>query len=236
MVEVTDTASFQVLKLGVSITGHTSRNKQVEQLVRAIMNQGFPAQIAWDQGLGEWETHQRAWQLGANREDHGYTHWLVLEDDAVLSRDLMPAIETALHHIPDRPISLYFGQHENIYSRASRHRRAKVAAIRADEQDVSWIETPGTWWGVAIVLPVPWIGPFLQWAENRTPAYDERLSRWLRMQGKGWVLNTWPSLVDHSDEGSLIRPQRKQGRKAFKFIGTETSALDWNPNGGTTIA
>lgn len=221
------------IRLAVAIAAHPARLPWAQKLSEYLFPWVDGLAVSLENGNGEWDTHSRAWMACLERT--GTTHGLVLEDDAIPCWEFMGGPRRAIERFPDSAISLYFGDHENKYNRASRVRRARDAARLAGSfDDVSWISTPGLWWGVAVILPVAWIEPMLAyWSKRKTGLYDERISKWITMHEKGPVLNTWPSLVDHADGPSLLRRNRKPGRKAFR---TAQSALDWDPNGRVITA
>jgi hypothetical protein len=226
------------IQLGVAIAADHRRYAQATELGKVLLPMlavGACTSLAtvYDQGNGEWDTHSRAWEAHLGQDE--LTHGLVLEDDALPCQGMVDGALAAIQRFPTSAISLYFGQHENPYSRTSRVRRARNAVTLAqDFDDVSWISTPGLWWGVAVILPVAWIEPMLAyWQPRKTGLYDERISKWLIMHEKGPVYNTWPSLVDHADGPSLLRRHRKSGRRAFQTV---RLARDWDPNGRVIAA
>jgi hypothetical protein len=218
------------VSLDVGIVCDPRRAETAHQLQRELNEQGVKPRMTWDERRDEWETHARAWSVPVPARR---THRLILQEDAVPCRDLVPGVERALTSLPPNTIvSLYFGFHSAYRGPSERHRRAKAAARRARQLEPAWIEAPGTWWGVAIVLPVAFIAPALEFCEGRPEVYDTRLGRWIDHAGVGPVRYTWPSLVDHADEPSLAWPTQVAGRRAHEFIGRDRSALaDWNPIG-----
>jgi hypothetical protein len=94
------------------------------------------------------------------------------------------------------------------------------------------VAIPGTWWGVAILLPTKAIKSMLAFCRSRREVYDLRLTRWLE-HTQTWAYYPWPSLVDHADTPSLVNPRMGQGRVAREFLGADRSALDFDPTGAT---
>lgn len=204
--------------LSVAIAAHPKRTNFAEYLARQL---NCTSTIVWDLEDNEWDTHYRAWQLGLNSE---FSHHLVLQDDAVPCKDLIPALEKALPTLPENAItSLYFGKAQN-------HPKIVRAVNRANETGAGWILTTGTWWGVGIIIPTGLIAPMLEFCSRRREVYDRRLSIWCEHgpDGPYPVYYPWPSLVDHLDIESLVIPGRPPGRKAFQFIGADHSALEWD--------
>lgn len=210
-----------MVKLSVAIAAHPHRFKMAKELWDRL---GSPPdlRISWDEGDDEWETHRKAWEL----HDPSATHHLVLQDDALPCQDLLLGLTKALEWVPPQsPVSLYFGN-------ALNHPKIKRAANTADETKASWIISSGTWWGVGIILPTSMIVDMLRFCWKRREVYDRRMSLWCS-NNHHVVYYPWPSLVEHRDSPSLVNPGRRPGRTAYKFVGENFSALEWNPTGPT---
>lgn len=208
-------------RVSVAVMAHPRRADLVEGLVGRLDRL---ATVVWDQGNDEWGTGSRAWEA----HDPTCTHHLVLQDDAVICRDLVAGVEAALGHIPPgSPLCLYFGARVPY-----QFHTARLASQTSP--DTSWLAIDGMHWGVAVVLPAPLIGPMLA-APDKHP-YDQRISRWLKVQGvTTWY--PWPSLVDHQDGPSLIPGHgRTPGRRAHRFLGQDRSALDVDWSGSVVHA
>ena len=205
-------------KLSVAIAAHPKRKHLVDDLLFRLP---WGTVAIWDEGDNEWNTHERAWRAGLTKAT---SHILVLQDDAVVCRDLVPALERGLEARSDHDIvSLYFGNAKN-------HPKIVRAVNRANEEDAGWIISSGTWWGVGIIIPTGLIPNMLEFCARRREVYDRRISIWCE-HGPGGpypVYYPWPSLVDHLDEDSLVIPGKRRGRKAFQFIGEDVSALSWD--------
>ena len=77
-------------RLSVSVMAHPSRSHWVHELRERV---GIEyANVAWDRGLGIWDTCSRAWEM----HDPAATHHLVLQDDALPCRDLLAGLEAAI--------------------------------------------------------------------------------------------------------------------------------------------
>jgi len=199
---------------------HRARSGMVAELVERLDR---PAAIVWADDDVEWHTGRRAWEAA----DGSATHHLVVQDDAIVCGDLVAGVEHWLARLPaGAAMSLYFGR-TSPFPRQTGH----VAAL-ADEAGASWLVLDRLYWGVAAVLPTPYIGPMLAWPRgSRFGMYDQRVSAWL-VDHDVPVYHPWPSLVDHRDAPSLlpghgIRP----GRVAHRFAGENVSALDLDLSG-----
>lgn len=209
--------------ISVSVMAHPTRENLVLDLVQSLDADLVP--VAWDEKSNEWHTGRRA----IASFDPGCRWHVVLQDDALVCRDLLAGLDRALTRLdlPDavRPpsnamIGLYIGRTKPSAGRVARLVR------RADDEGVSWIRLPQLHWGVGVVLPVPMIPQILDLGDRtHVLEYDRRLStvaRKLKMP----VWYTWPSLVDHRAEPSLLRHDRSEARRAHRFEGTDWSAVD----------
>lgn len=212
--------------ISVAVMAHRSRERLVVDLVQSIDADVF---VAWDQRNNEWDTARRA-LLG-----YGAARWhVVLQDDAVVCRDLVAGLTEALTRLdiarneyrppPNAMVSLYFGQAKPY---GGRHART---ARRADDEGCGWVRLPQLHWGVGLALPVPLIDEVVR-VGDRTHVleYDRRLSTVARKMSMP-VWYTWPSLVEHGDVPSLLRHDGGEHRRAHRFEGVDWSALTgwWN--------
>lgn len=202
------------VSLSIAVMAHSARGEWAGLLAAEL-----DAPIVWDNGRGVWSTGRRA--LLAHDPDA--THHLVVQDDAVICRELVAGLEVALSYAGHRAVGLYTG------SRPDRTRIAK-AGRTATEMGVSWISTRH-WplWGVASAHPVDMIGDLVASGDTmgRPTRYDLQTRHFYRNAGVA-VWYTWPSLVDHRDGPSLL--ENPDGRRAQRFIGEDVSALsvDWS--------
>lgn len=206
--------------LSVAIAAHPKREPLVDKLLERLP---VGTWAVWDLGDDEWGTHERAWRCTQTKVA---THSLVLQDDAVVCDDLVPALEAALDLVPDTAVvSLYFGNAQN-------HPKIVRAIQRARTEDAGWLVSTGTWWGVGIIIPTGLVDDMLGFCARRREVYDRRLSIWCEHSPNGPypVYYPWPSLIDHLDTDSLVKPGLRRPRKAYQFIGQDASALDWDPN------
>lgn len=199
------------MTLSCAVMAHPSRKAMVEELVESLDR---PVEVVWDKINDRHDTGIRA----VEAYDPACTHHLVIQDDALPARDLIAGAERALQWAPqDVPVSLYVGKVQPF-------RRAVEKAVRQAE-GASWITMAGIYWGPAIIVPTAVIGDISPWFRgSEITNYDRRLSKWFKNQGLPcWY--TWPSLVDHRGDESLLRPS-KAVRRAHQFLGAERSALD----------
>jgi len=202
-----------VIKLGVSIMAHQKRAQFVPGLLERL---GIGEEmVSWDRRNDRWDTGRRAWEM----YDPSCTHWCVIQDDALVTRDLIAGLEKAAAFLPERClVSPYTGTRRPVASRVERAVHAAKAA------NASWIRMPSLNWGVAIMAPTDIINRMLPWCDKQTyPNYDRRIGRYAIDVLRLPTYCTWPTLVDHRDDDSLVGHGR--GRKAHQFLGEEVSAL-----------
>jgi hypothetical protein len=200
--------------LSVKIMAHKKRAEYIPHLVQQL---GITdADVIWDRKENRWDTGRRAWQAIDQSAQWG----MVVQDDALVAKDLIAGLETALDHLPGPGIvSPYIGTRRPVASAVER------AVQAAQAENVSWVLMPSLNWGVAIVLPTRIINGMIRWCDQqRYPQYDRRIGRYAIDVERLSTWCPWPSLVDHRDGESLVG--HGQGRKAHKFVGEHASALD----------
>lgn len=203
-------------RVSVVVMAHRKREQFVPDLLAALDR---PAEVIWDQKNDRWDTGRRA--MLAHAPDA--THHLVVQDDAIVCRDLVAGVEKALQYVtnPERaPLCLYVG-------RVTPYREAVEELVAAAGPGTSWLTMSQLNWGVGIVMPVGLIRRMVKWGDGRPDIanYDKRMSRYLQTLGVT-VWYPWPSLVEHRDSPSLVPGRNSRGRHAHQFVGADRSALD----------
>ena len=206
------------MTVSVAVMAHPRRTSQVVDLLGALDR---PARVAWDRCNDRHDTGIRALEAF----DPDCSHHLVVQDDALVCRDLVAGIDAALAFVPDgAPLVGYVGRVKPF--------RREIERLVAQAGDASWLRMPGIYWGPAIVVPTEHIGEIAAWWQSRAAQkitnYDRRLSAWYQAHGiDAWY--PWPSLVDHRGDESLVEGHGA-GRRAHRFIGEDASALsvDWS--------
>lgn len=205
------------MRLSVKIMAHKKRAQFIPELVERL---GLTDDdVIWDRLNNRWDTGRRAWEAVDQTADFG----CVIQDDARVAKDLIPALEKALMHVPRKCLmSPYIGTRRPVAARVER------AVHEARAANASFIEMPSLNWGVGIIAPTFIINDMLPWCDKQTyPNYDRRIGRFAIdvMRFPTWC--TFPSLVDHRETDSLVG--HGAGRVAHNFIGEEVSALtvDW---------
>lgn len=193
------------MSLAIAVVGHTQRTQQAARLAQQLA----PAALFLDDGtLGEWANHERALLWGTTAPA---SHLLVIQDDAVPVDGFLTLANLAAAERPDDLIGLYVGK--------QRPRAAAVtqAVAQANRDGASWLTSSSLWWGVATIFPVELLAELLWYCQTSDKPYDRRIGTWAKQTGRP-VLYTWPSLVDHADQPTVIegRPERTPGRTAHR--------------------
>lgn len=200
--------------LSVTVMADKRRTGLVENLVQRLGISGD--QVVWDRNNNRWDTGRRAWQAHDPNSDYS----MVIQDDALVCRDLIPGLEKALDHVPTKAIVSPF-----VGTRRPTAVRMERAAQLADEQNATWLILGPLNWGVAIVVPTHTIRDMIKWCDKQTyPNYDKRVGQFYRRVLPWPTWHTWPNLVEHQDVPSLVG--HGGGRVSRRFIGADASALD----------
>jgi hypothetical protein len=207
-----------VVKLGVAIMAHPKRSGLVADLVEALDR---PVEVVWDRRHDRWDTGRRAWEA----HDPDATHWLVLQDDALVCRDLIAGLTAAIEHVPDECIvSPYVGTRRPLAD------RVEAAVVEAGEVGAAWIVMQALNWGVGILAPTWTIPEMLEWCDTEPyPMYDRRVGRYYLRVLHWHTWCTWPSLIDHHGGGDDSLIGNGGGRHAHHWVGPDASAadIDW---------
>lgn len=204
--------------ISVAVMAHPKRKAFVPSLVESL---DADVTVAWDEVNDRWDTGRRAMLS----YDPDATHHMVIQDDAIVCRDLVAGVAKALVHVPhEAPVGLYVG--------GVRPWRARIQAV-VDQADgaTSWLTMSRLLWGVGVVVPTEQIPEMVAFCDRRRHEanYDLRMAKWFMYRGqRAWY--TWPSLVEHRDSPSLVAG-RNGGRHAHRFLGADRSALDHDWSG-----
>lgn len=200
------------MDLYVGIVAHTKREEMAYSLAAKVQAD----EVFMDNGvLGEWRNHEKAWRAA---ERSGKTHAVILQDDAIPVEEFRTHALRAAQKRPDSLISLYTGTH--------RPRKDQVlsAVEGAEKQGASWLKADTLMWGVGVVVPTALIPEILKAIEKSNLPYDQRIGLWAE-ETSNWVYYTWPSLIDHQDEPTVIKGRpKKQGKRVAHKVGVPT----WN--------
>lgn len=201
----------------VVVVAHAKR----EEMAMALKDKVNADAVFMDDGsLGEWKNHELAWKFGqASRK----SHVVVLQDDAQPVDNFREAVLAAVEQKPHSLISLYVGTHR------PRKEQVEKAVRQAEKIKASWLMADTLMWGVGVVVPASLIPEILSTVSRSKLPYDQRIGRWAELT-KTNVYYTWPSLVDHADEPTVVkgRSQKMEGQRVAHKVGIP----EW---GGATL-
>jgi len=211
--------SADLTRLSAAVMAHPKREVMVSQLLGELDR---PIPVVWDQINDRHDTGIRAMEA----YDPSATHHLVIQDDVQPTPDLIAGIERALAHVPEgHPASFYMGKVQPFRSYVER-------AVKRADADASWIVMDGVYWGPAVAVPTDSIPALSDWFRSakaqRIQNYDRRVSAYYEARKLAcWY--SWPSLVEHRGDESLVRSGMAI-RHAHRFAGADVSAMsiDWS--------
>lgn len=175
----------------------------VNQLIESLDHEHT---IHWDQGMDRWETGARAWH--AARSEHEWH--VVIQDDAILCDDFAERATEYLSRQEFQPVSFYLG--------SGRPRQNSVKRF-IKEATGDTIIMPWMIWGVCVAIPYKQAQAMLHGCKDGIPNYDTRISQYFERR-RIQTAYSWPSLVDHRDEPSLIHHGLRTKRVAHNFAGS----------------
>lgn len=210
------------MRLSAVVMAHPAREHYIPDLMEAL---GEDLPVVWDEG---WNDRHITGRKAMQAYDPDATHHLVIQDDVIVSRDLLKAVSMMIEHSGEHPIGLYCGKVR------PNHNAIPVLMARAKVGGYPWFAYEGPWWGPGIVMPTVNIDACMEryqiLGEEGVDGYDRRISRWHGEQG----IECWyacPSLLDHrtvEDHGnqSLVFNRTGRYRGAYWFIGSDRSGAD----------
>ena len=224
------------MRRSAAIMAHPVRQESAEQVQAALDR---PTPIIYDENptpsadkLQRWAVGRRCWEA----HDPAADWHLVLQDDVLISQNLLAGLERALGELgPEGLVSAYTGTGRPDQSNVRR------AIAHADRNGHSWMSTRSLNWGPAIILPTFVIPDMLDWCEdhirrNKPPRsnYDYALGVYARDELGYRTWYTVPSLVEHRDLPSLVGHDTGPKRVAHRFHDGDALEIDWTraPRGG----
>ena len=191
----------------IGIVAHTSRSVQARELA-ATVEADF---ISIDTGtLGADDNHDHVLHHLAALPS---TWTLILEDDALPVAGLREQLEAALPLCPTPIASLYLGR-----LRPPQHQADIQAAVQAaDVEAADWIISTRLYHAVGYAIKTELLPSLFNHLSNWP--VDQHISEWAQQRGHT-IAYTWPSLVDHADEATIVAhpdgQPRIPGRVAWK--------------------
>jgi hypothetical protein len=169
------------------------------------------------------------------RDPPDCTHLLIVQDDTVTCRNLLPAVEALVRVEGDVPVCLYLG---------GLPMRTRGEALKVGKAGKHFVDVhPGDFMPVVAVLwPIEKAREFHAWGtdpnrlrQKNGRIFEERSDdamggRWMR-QTRQRVVATIPSLIEHPDDVISTIARSNTGRTALFWHGEHWDALsiDWCP-------
>lgn len=202
----------------IAVVAHVSRADAAERLAAAVAA-GY---IHYDDGtLGCNASHRNTWSWHAANTT---TEWSVtLEDDALPVDGFTGQLSAALAVAPAPIVSIYLGRQRP----PQWQDRIALATAEATRVAAHWITGATVLHAVGIAVRTDLLPAMLAHAGHQLPA-DEAVTAWARHHGHR-VAYTWPSLVDHADQPSLVRHRDGDVRLPGRIAWRTGTCSDWTP-------
>lgn len=202
-------------KISIAIMAHPKRAIEAKNLFHALQGNFSDVTCVFDTDNNEWATGKDALLAYDPKAD-----WhIVIQDDAIISENFQINVFNALSNPIFKQkktlVSFYFGKTRPFVKQTQR------AVDRAQLINANWIQTPGLFWGVCIAIPRKDIEKLVAQSNDSQEPYDNRIGLFYTKRNRP-IYNTYPSLVDHTDAGSIIpmHDVRASGRRvAYDFAG-----------------
>lgn len=203
------------MTLHIAIVAHKDRQVMAEKLAAEVEAD----HVSLDNGTrGAGANHRAAWTW---HNAHPADWAITLEDDSIPCKDFRVQAAAALEHAPAHIVSLYLGRARP----AGWQDTVEKATLRAQTAKACWIIDKHSLHAVGMAADRRSI-PTMLYALTLYSVYppDEAISLY-SYRNQIDVAYSWPSLVDHADESSLIPDKVPCGRVAWKH-GTRRSWTD----------
>jgi hypothetical protein len=220
------------VSVAIGVVAHLDREERAWQLADTVNADS----ITYDDGtLGCTQNHLRVWSKYAEAPQD----WvLVLEDDAVPCPQFRAQLDAALAATPRRIVSLYLGTGN------PKHWQERIYQVtrEADREDADWIVSQHLLHAVGVAVHadlIPGMVNSIRAAgrarinRNVWPLpIDEAITEWAQ-DNNHMAAYTWPSLVDHADEGTLVQHPDGNRRHAPRKAWRHGTRDQWNRNAVT---
>ena len=214
--------------IDVIIQHHPSRAELVKRLTREVPGTRLIEDTG--AGLNPW----RGYRLCLEAIPLRVSHACILQDDVLVCKNFLPALERIADANPDIPVSLFLSrQPKRTFNQASL-KYGKTRYVLTHPQDLVHV--------VAILWPVEKAREFLAWVDENPRRLmgrtfhsdDATVTRWMRMTRQA-IRCTVPSIVEHPDDvpstvnQNRVRNGNDAGRVAGYWIGDgDPLELDWS--------
>jgi hypothetical protein len=178
----------------IGIVAHINRTAMAEHLADTV-----DGRIFYDDGtLGCDRNHRQVWQHHAGNPTG---EWAIsLEDDAVPVPGFLDQLDHALEVAPAPIVSLYLGSSRPL---GGWQQQIKQAILDIRRTNACWITSTHLLHAVGVAIRTPLLPSLLEWLPRISLPIDEAITIWATTYGH-CVAYTWPSLIDHADEPSLV--------------------------------
>jgi hypothetical protein len=212
------------MTLEVVVQAHPRRSHLAEKLAADLSGS-----VVYDPEPDGYPSPWRCYRACLEREP-STTHRLVIQEDAIVCANFLPAVERIIEARPVDPVVL-FASPQAFLGVISMER-----ACRADETFALW---PAGFWvpAVAVIWPVERIPVVLAYVDKKKwpetfRADDEIIGR-ATSDNKIPVWATVPSLVEHPDQAPSVvaknraRQGKNRDRLAWCLIDGDPLSVDW---------
>lgn len=214
----------------IRIQHRAGRTEPLKRLLRNLP----PAGVEVIEDSGEPPNPLRGYLLCLEKlPDDG--HLVIIQDDAIVSRNFLPALERIATANPNTPVSLFLSRTPRRTHNLALLRYGRSRYVTTHQQDLVHV--------VGILWPVQKAREFNDWVEGNplkirgeqlTTSDDAVLTRWMKLTGQ-IIRCTVPSIVEHPDDVPSVVNQAKvsggadRGRTASFWIGDgDPLDLDWS--------
>lgn len=182
-----------------------------------------------EEGLNPWRGYRKCM---SDAPDTG--HLAILQDDTIVCRNFMPALERIAAANQDTVVALFMSKHPKRTHNAALLSYGRSRYVTLHRQDLCHV--------VALLWPVEKTRSFIKWVDEsparlRGAAFqsdDATVSRWMQLTNER-IRATVPSIVQHPDDvPSIVNAHRPRagadaGRVAGFWIGDDDPLeLDWS--------
>lgn len=221
-----DPPPWRFHEVPVVIVAHPNRASRLDELSHQTNAEAVAMD---DRNYGCEVNHLRAWEWLAG----GNCPWsVVIEDDAVPVERFRYQLHAALKVAPTPIVSLYLGRTRPPHWQSS----VAQAVGRTKLQDACFLTAPALLHGVGYAIRTSLLRSLLKEVPDiaRTYPIDEAITIWAQNNHHA-ISYTWPSLVDHRDEPSLINHKDGQPRRTGRTAWCADWRERWEPTRGEIV-
>jgi len=185
--------------------------------IKTIHAQTVAYQVSKDiDRSGVWPTVRKAWKFGLAS---GATHHLVVQDDALASKNFLETVHRLIEIKPDELICFF-----------SMRKAAQQARARGEH----WFTTNDGCFGISLCFPIEFLAALVRWERTHVkpdcPHDDTRVANYLKYGPiKKRVWHPSPSLIEHAAPSDSILGNSHPHRVAKVWVGDQDPLeIDWS--------